>query len=338
MNYETESPLTPLGLQLLSTDPLRDELHHTKQPRFPNVPGWAFLIWLMVPFMLADLLYGPLMYVMGEAARGDSLLYKIFTAVMLTACVSLIPLQGVILNCYAVFAAEVWWFRYAIWFALLVPLSASGVVGMYLLFQLIGLSIGTREYENVVRYYCMLPTIVIVGQLPLWYMRVYRRWQFVRYPQRAVASADDAAHSLSIQNLLIATAVAAICLGLLRVSPSHTLAEEFVHWLVPGVFSVLAFVISLVCGGYLALFARIKHRWLYWGLALGTPGITTFVIVVIFTWGMFLDEIWRDYGFGTLMLSTVGATIIGGLTGCLSLLRAHGWTIEAARTPDKRAA
>lgn len=209
---------------------------------------------------------------------------------------------------------------------------------MVVTFQLSDWQINREAVENGVRFYCILPAIVLAGQLPLWFMRVFCGWQFVRMESDVVEDSTTGQQSagsqpLSILHLLVATAAVAVCLGLIRVAPLETLEGAWVLWVLLGVFSGLSFCFSLVGLVYLLLFTRIRSRLLFWNFAAGVPALiaaTVFVVLAFFVWELYWHQM-DELGFDTMMFSTIGLTFILGLVGCLTLLRMHGWTIGPAR-------
>lgn len=342
LDPETESPLTPLGLQLLSTEKLREELQRPARPPGDAVPAWLFLLWLTGPFLVADFLFGPVMHGMSEAMVGNSSIVKVLVGLLLATCMGMIPLQSVILSCYAVLSSETWWFRFCVLLAQLASASVAGIAGMVVAFQLDHLSFDDQAIENGIRFLCALPTVALAGQLPFWSMRWFRGWRFARLAAASVPTNEPAVDQrLSISHLFVATAVVATCLGLIRAAPLKTVDGAWVLWLLVGIFSVLAFGFSLASLVYVLLFTCIRSRLLFWCLALALPaiiGTSVSALLIYYVWLADWDRVLLELPFNTMMFSTIGLTFIVGFTAGLWLLRLHGWAIERFPARDVRSA
>lgn len=332
---DAESPLTSVGTQLLLPSTLREQLKQPAVVFAGEGPAWQFLLWIAVPLLLANFLLGPLGCAVGPGGI-DSDVYKVLVGTVFAICLGMIPLQFVILNCYAVFSAERWWLRLIVLLGYAIVYSGAAILGFTLLYFVFHWGINETEVDNVLEILCILPTIVLASQLPFWFLRIFLGWQFVR----VVAEADDCdadceqvavSQPLSILHLLVATAVVATSLGLIRIAPQTTGEEE--KWTALGAISGIAFVVSLLSLIFLFLFARIRSRLLYWVLAVGVPLLivaTVWAVIAIF-WGEFFINEFENLSFATLIFSTIGLTFIVGLTNSLWLLRCHGWTIGSPR-------
>jgi hypothetical protein len=337
IDSEAESPLTPLGTQFVAPDSLQKQLSQPLVVFAGEAPAWQFLCWLIAPFVIVNFAIGPLSYWVEGPGSGDSNVFKIIIGTVFAVCLGTLPVQFVILNCYVVFSIERWWLRLAVLLGTALLLCVAGLAGFGVLYYFGDWTIGRQEIENGLEFPSLLPTFVLASQLPFWFMRAFFGWQLERVQTESAESDSDnndvaAGQRLSILHLLVATAIVAASLGLIRMSPS-TIDNDAERWAAIGFVSAIAFCFSLISLVLLLLFARINSRFLYWALVVGVPilfVVTGYVVLAFFIWDMYWDEM-EEINFNTLIFSTIGLTFIVGLSICLWLLRAHGWIIRSVR-------
>jgi hypothetical protein len=322
MDQPSESPLTPLGLQVLQETSQR----HDTNLAYPitDVAPWTFLIWLIGPFCAGNFLIGPLI------AWFDYSVAPFGIGITTCAAISIgcIPLQVVVLSYYAVFSNEDWWLRLAISVGLVALCSAVGLLGMSTLVLTDRLRIGENEIEGALQFLCLVPLVAFSAQLPFWPLRIFLGWQFVPVTAKGtetVAPREPQSH-FSILQLMVATATVSVVLGLLRIAPvERTDTSEF--WSSCGLFAFVAASMSLLGGIPLILcFTGLKSRWLAFGLAVGVPAAIGWSIAgYLATW--LNPGAQRQLFFVTSMITVVGLTFVLGIAASLFLLRMHSWTI-----------
>lgn len=327
MEQPSESPLSPLGLQLASElVELRDQ--QLDKPLRHSAP-WLCLTLLIGPFFFVDLCLGSIGSLNGQLSRNQNLLFFCMS-IVLAAWMGNIPVQAVLLSCYVVFSPDTGRLRFFIWLGATSLLSVTGLLGIRLGFAFEDLHVGDHEMENAVRFFCAMPTIALAAQLPLWPLRIFLGWQF--------APLDDAAHEtpprrqMSIQHMLLATTAVAICLGCLRLAPMGTLGSDWDYWGPVAVFAGIAAGASLLGSGLIWVFTRLQNQYIVWGLAIGMPliiGVTVFSCLV---WGRSWQQIDGEPLLLFAVFSMIALSYIMGIAGGVRLLKTLGWTISPART------
>lgn len=321
MDQPSESPLTPLGLQLQDASDLP-----AKNLDYPitDVCGWTFLLWLVGPFCVSNLLFVPCVlwidYTVGPLATG--------IRCCLAASMGIIPLQMVVLSYYAVFSSEVWWLRLAIFTGVIALCAAAGLVGMSAMVLMTNWHIHENDVQNVLQFVCVVPLIAFATQLPFWPLRVYFGWQFMPTNPRLgeMTIPTDRPAQFSIQQMMAATAVVAVVLGLMRMAPLAG-SEESDFWFGCAAMSAAGAACSLLAGIPLILcFTRLRW-WFALGLAVGVPTVIFWGGVAYLTTWIKKPVALRDMIFDACMSTIIGLTFVLGFAASVYLLRLHSWTI-----------
>jgi uncharacterized membrane protein YqjE len=321
MDQPSESPLTPLGLQLQDASDL-----HSKNLDYPitDVCGWTFLLWLMGPFCISNFMLANL--IAFEDYSGGALAF----AVQCCRAISMgvIPLQLVVLSYYAVFSNEAWWFRLALFAGLFALCSAVGLLGLYILALMKQWPIDEWEIESALQTVCLLPLLAFSAQLPFWPLRIFFGWQFVptsRQGSEATAQPERQSH-FSILQLMVATAIVAVVLGILRMAPVE-LTSESDFWTGCAVFASLAIGCSLLGGIPLMLcFTGLKSWLLAYGLTVGLPLVIGWSVTGYLAWNL-NPSAQSAAVFAASMITFFSLTFVLGIAVSLLLLRMHSWTI-----------
>ncbi len=327
MDQISESPLTPLGLQLVGE--FAKQRDQQLVPPHRASAAWLFVLLLFGPFFLVDLSFGSIGALNGQLARSPNVLF-FGVSMVVAACMGNILVQAVSLSCYAVYSPDGAQLRVFTWLGSTTLLSVTGLLGIYLGLLIDDFPLSDRQYENAIRYFCAMPTIALAAQLPLWGIRVFFQWQFKPHAE-AVVEHVSTRRPLSIKHMLVATTLVAVCLGSLRIAPLDTLLEPSEYWLGVAVFSAIAAGASLLGGVWLVwLFARVQNRYYAWSLAIGPPLMIGMILFSIQVWGLAWRQIYRDQLFFFAVFFMIGLSFILGIAASLRLLNVLGWEIGPA--------
>lgn len=203
-------------------------------PRPAGWPHWLPLLIVAAVFGVADFAVAPLMKQFSARDVG---------ALLVFACLGMIPAQFAILSIALVFGEGKFWVRLAAHWCLSLLLGLCWAGGF-----LASMRYGVQEHHlhEVLRGLCALPVIALATQLPLWPIRCVFGSRLIRRADGAEEGTKDA--KLTIADLFAATAVVAVSLGAARGAPlpDHLRTNPQNYWTAMGLISVAAAGLSLI--------------------------------------------------------------------------------------------
>jgi hypothetical protein len=171
-----------------------------------------------------------------------------------------------------------------------------------------------------------LPIFLLAFQAPFWILRVVAGWRLQRTAGNLPTDSEHpAAESLSIRNLMEATAIVAVGLGLLQLADRFTAQAQRGNHLFSmlagaGAITVCAFIVGLPLSG---LFLRSVPLRVAWAITLATAVFCTAGFSVLILAANGGSEFWRALAglfFGFLVL-------FGSQALALTILRQYGWRL-----------
>lgn len=271
------------------------------------------------------------------AGRGVS--WFDFLSFATTATMLLVGVQLLVANLVLVCGPGRFWLRLAahggfvVW--LVGSLAAGFVVSYWLRLWLESFhsQSGVLIHDTYITYgfgaissVATLPIILLAIQFPYWLVRILAGWRLQRVGvDESPTEQHLKAESLSIRNLLEATTIVAVCLGLLQLADQYTpQATPGTHLLsilaIAGVVVALVFILGLP---FLGLFLRGVELRIAWAITLATAVFCTAGLAVVALAFGPVSEFWRTIAttfFGFLVLFSSQAL-------ALSLLRLYGWRL-----------
>ena len=317
-------------------------------------PWWPLVRWLGVPATLSNLSLacwpmlkihlilhsGPYSLVGGGVSAFDFLNFAT-TATMLLVAVQLL-VASLVLVC----GPGTFWLRLATYagfiFWLVGSLAAGFVVSYWLRIGLESVHLRSNVFihdTNItfggggLSLAGTLPIILLAIQFPYWLVRTLAGWRLQRVgADEPPTERNLKAESLSIRNLLEATAIVAVSLGLLQLADQHTpQATPGTHLLsilaIAGVVAALVFILGLP---FLGLFLRGVELRIAWAITLATAVFCTAGLAIVALAYGSGSEFWRTIAttfFGFLVLFSSQAL-------ALSLLRLYGWRLVGRGKPS----
>lgn len=325
-----ETPLTPLGQRLLREHGKPQPKPVAEEPVATRLPS-SVLLWLVVPLFLLDLLMGPVS-LLESASRGDDVATCV-AAVIVGGWVGLIAAQVTLWNMSFVFSPESRWRRLRFLAPQVILCGVAALLGFAFADWSEQWNTDERTWwENSMRFYCLMPLIALAGQAPFFACWFFG-WGIQKTNSQASAlPAEVPPKSLSIADLLWATAAVAVAFGLVRAAPTSTLYQPQEIWELAGVFSAIAGGFSLLGGVTLIVLLHfVRHPLFRIAWIVGLLFAAWLVTCIVYGYSVSWDQVWRDGPFFTLLYGMVILAFLAGLAACLRLLRWQGWKV-APRT------
>jgi hypothetical protein len=327
VSQETESPLTPLGWAILTgRDPeglltSHEPAHRANEAPLPARPRWVLLLWLMGPFLVLDLLFGPVMF----APDYMGIQRPIWSFPLAAVWMGLLAAQASVLVVDVAFSPDPWWRRLAVFAPLAILYLAASLLGTAVTLWYFEPYFYDEYYLNGVRFFCGLPLVSLAGLAPL----VTFRWVFGWALSPADKNGSHVHRPASLLNMLLLMGAIAAGFGLMRVAPAPLEAD--LMWVVAGVMSVVA-------GGF-SLLGVIPVVVIWHYVQSGILRVLSLCAFLVFALGVaFVVEAWftswaeaiDNATWSAAMNAGAGATYLAGFAMYLHLLRRYGWTIKPA--------
>ena len=166
--------------------------------------AWCAVLPVLLPMVLANFLLWPTLEYVPPLAVG----------------VALIPVQAALLTILLVLGPGPFWRRWLWHWGWVLVLFGSWSAGYYLAVE--------RKYLEVIpAAACGLPLFALIVQLPFWVLRAWIGWRLVRRTERPLSpdstvenpAVKDSNERLRVIDLMQATAVIAMTLGIARLTP-----------------------------------------------------------------------------------------------------------------------
>jgi hypothetical protein len=264
-------------------------------------PSWLPLLLVALVFTAANLAVAPLMDVFRTRSLG--LIFPI-------TCLGIMFAEGFVLAAWLVFGAGSFFKRLWIHWAGVAWLALAWLLGAILDD---GLSGDVRDALENVPF--VLPLLSVAIQLPLWVARYYFGWRLVD------GCGDQAPEKpLGIRDLLVATAIVAVSLALIRLPEDWSGDDAWVAWgiLVPALAGIS--LVSVLPVAVWMLHVR--------NLAIGLiciPVQTTIAIVVTLIVVAMMERIVLDEA---LAIAAMVTSFAAALTATALAVRAAGYRLE----------
>jgi len=302
-------------------------------------PWWPLIAWLGIPFLLVDFSLAPL-FSAGLASLGSNHWFM----PALTGCVCLVLVQVALASFCLALGPGAYWQRLAVYAIVLGTSLFCWWLGHLLSFfiesdvLIFGTFINGRPVElnapSSLQYFCSLPIVALGFQSPFWFSRVLHGWRLLPPPSSASQGMPQN-ERLSMRDLLVATAIIAVCLAIARLPTSleDTGAEDAL-FITVGYGCAFAIQTYLTASPLLVIFFRTTELPRAWSLALGfallIATVVSLAIGASLPAGMPLSLNWQPFVGATLIAILYTAGISVGLT----ILRYYGWTL-ARRGNDR---
>ena len=269
--------------------------------------------WLIVPCLACDFLMMPVF----SSINGPSGAVVAPIALGIVGCVLA---QGNLLAAWLAWSDGLFLRRLATHWKIAAGLYLIWLVGF-------GLAVAGGRVPPIIAATVALgvPLVSIAAQFPLWVARQWFGWRLVREQ----AEAAPVEPPLAIRDLMVATLVVAVSLGLARLAPSPDAGEMWPVWGFAFTFASVVSSIALLPAGALLLRMQPFSRGLAWsslyaGAWIALPWI---VAVAVWSYGLaMLPPVAVFVGLSSLML-TFAATIM--LTGVIA--RNRGYRLAGGR-------
>lgn len=270
-------------------------------------PNFGPLLAALLAFAAADFLVLPAMAVLGYGWAGD-LAVAAFGGVVVS--------QGIALAMAGVFGPGPFAMRLA---------SACVLAAIAFMYWLLGYFVYAWIARNwtaaqVIRdarfVACSLPLAGLAMQMPLWALKFYAGWRWVRIDR------PDAVSPPTIRDYLLGTAIVAVSLAL---APAASQQRPSNFWFVWAIFGGVVALISLVSVAPAMLLTMRSRGWTE-GALLAIPYTLAAALVVILGMATFIPSFARQLfsGRGFLLVATFLTSFTTFAVGLLLATRAAG--------------
>ncbi|QDU27972.1 hypothetical protein ETAA8_30640 [Anatilimnocola aggregata] len=178
-----------------------------------------------------------------------------------------------------------------------------------------------------------IPILLLGFQAPFWFMRVVFGWRLQRSDERPVGTiACGSTDKLSLRDLLLATTIVALSLGLLQFSKTcsqEVAVSQSDSRITTLLFSsIIALFVLMIAVPLTALFLRGGRLSIAWAANLaGSMGLA--VVYAFYASWSFSQDLWQMLLIGCLAIFSLTVTYACGL----HLLRWHGWRLAGRAKP-----
>jgi hypothetical protein len=301
----------------------------------PTQPNFGPLLAALLAYAAADFLALPVLAVLGHGWAGD----------LATAALGgLVVAQAFALAMAGVFGPGPFALRLTIAWILAAILFMQWLLG-YFVFAWIGRNSTEALVIRDARYVaCSLPLFALAMQLPLWALKFYAGWRWVRAdgPRDAKGSGvfGGTSHSIldntfppktpdplapeapTIRDYLLGTAIVAVSLSLAPLSEESREANFWLGWAVVGAVAALISLISVPP----AMLLTMRSRGWSEGALLAIPCTLAVMLVVILGMATFIPSFARELfsGRGLVLVGTFLTSFMTFAAGLLLATRAAG--------------